>query len=280
MTLLGQSLLSGLFTGALYALLGLGLGLTWGYLRLINLSHFAFAFLSAFLVYQFCGVMGLHPVVAMAIILPSFFIAGVAMQMLFARFAVNEFASLLVTFGFAVIIESAIQWFWSADFRRLELGAGHASWRMGPLFVPVDEAIMLGVAVALCAGTWAALRFTYLGKAIRASAENPDIAAAFGIDHHKLSLTLSGLSAASAGVAGLFIALLFSFSPSQIFARMGVVFAVVILGGLTNPLGVLAAGLAIGASEAITMALTSPSWAPLVSFTLLIAVLVLRPGRL
>ena len=94
------------------------------------------------------------------------------------------------------------------------------------------------------------------------------------------ALGLAGLSAASAGVAGLFIALLFSFTPSQIFVRMGVVFAVVMLGGLTNPLGILVAGFAIGVSEALTMALTSPSWAPLVSFTLLIAVLIVRPGRL
>jgi len=73
---------------------------------------------------------------------------------------------------------------------------------------------------------------------------------------------------------------IFSFAPSQIFVRMGVVFAVVMLGGLTNPFGVLAAAMVIGVSEAVTMALTAPSWAPLVSFTLLIAVLLLRPGRL
>lgn len=279
-TLLGQSLLSGLFTGALYALLGLGLGLTWGYLRLINLAHFALAFLGAYLVYQFVGVNGMPVALALAIILPAFFVVGVALQLLFARFAVTEFASLLVTFGIAIIIESAIQGIWTADFRRLELGAHSASMRLGPFYVPVDEALMLGVALALCAGAWAVLRFSYIGKAIRASAENPDIAASFGVDHRKLALGLAGLSAASAGVAGLFIALLFSFTPSQIFVRMGVVFAVVMLGGLTNPLGILVAGFAIGVSEAITMALTSPSWAPLVSFTLLIAVLIMRPGRL
>lgn len=279
-TLLIQSLLSGIFTGALYALMGLGIGLTWGYLKLINLAQFALIFLGAYLFYQFTGVLGLPLVAALAIVLPLFFLIGVLLQMLFARFAVGEFASLLVTFGIAIIFEAGIQWYWTADIRRFEYGASHPSLRLGPYYLPIDELIMLLVAVALCAGTWAVLRFTYLGKAIRASAENPDIAAAFGVDHKKISLAISGLSAASAGVAGLFVALLFGFTPSQIFARMGVVFAVVMLGGLTNPLGLLAAGLAIGASEAVTMALTSPSWAPLVSFSLLILVLILRPGRI
>lgn len=279
-TLLIQSLLSGLFTGALYALMGLGIGLTWGYLRLINLAQFALIFLGAYLFYQVTGVLGLPLLVALAIVLPLFFAIGVLLQMLFARFAVGEFASLLVTFGVAIMLEAAIQWYWTADIRRFDVGGTHPSWRLGPFYLPVDELIMFAVAAALCAGTWAVLRFTYLGKAIRASAESPDIAAAFGVDHKKIALALSGFSAASAGVAGLFVALLFSFTPSQIFARMGVVFAVVMLGGLTNPLGLLAAGLAIGASEAITMALTSPSWAPLVSFSLLILVLLLRPGRI
>lgn len=279
-TLLGQSLLSGLFTGALYALMGIGIGLVWGYLRLINLAQFALIFLAAYLVFQLTGVAGLPLAATMAIILPAFFVVGVLFQLLFTRFKVNEFGSLLVTFGLAIIFEAAIQWFWTADIRRLETGGAHPSLRVGPFYMPLDEVLMLLVAVVLCVGAWAMLRFTYLGKAIRASAENPDIAAAFGVDHKKLALVISGLSAASAAIAGMFVALLFGFTPAQIFARMGVVSAVVMLGGLANPLGLLAAGLAIGASEALTMALTSPSWAPLVSFTLLIAVLILRPGRI
>jgi branched-chain amino acid transport system permease protein len=118
-----------------------------------------------------------------------------------------------------------------------------------------------------------------VGKAMRAAAEDPDIAAAFGVDHRRLALLLSGVSAAYAGVAGAFIALIYTLAPSQIYAWVGVVFAVVIMGGLGNPLGPLAAGVVVGISEAVTMALTAPAWAPLVSFTLLILVLLLRPER-
>ncbi len=279
-TLLGQSLLSGIFIGGLYALLGLGLSLSWAYLNLINLAHFALAFLGAYLMYQLAGVAGLPIVVAFLIVVPAFFVLGVAMQMLFERFAVDKFASLLVTFGIAIVIESAIQWFWTADFRKLEFEYGTTSLQVGTLFVPVVEALMFLVAATLSLCTWAFLRFTPAGKALRASAENPEIAAAFGVDHYRLALLLSGAAAAFAAVAGGFIAMSYTLSPSQIFEWIGVVFAVVILGGLGNPLGVLAAGLAIGVSEALTMAVTAPSWAPCVSFTLLILVLVLRPDRI
>ena len=278
-TLLGQSIVSGLMTGTLYGLVGLGLSLSWGYLRLINLAHFALAFLGAYLTYQLVGGLGWHPLLAILAIVPALFLLGVAMQWVFARFAVNEFASLLVTFGVTVMVEAAIQWFWTADFLKLELGHATVSMKFGSIYVPIVEAEMLLTAAALSLGTWAWLRFTFMGKAMRASAENAEIAAAFGVDHRRLALLLSGLSASYAGVAGAFIAMIYTLTPSQIFAWMGVVFAVVILGRLGNPIGVLLAGIAIGVSEAVTMAVTAPSWAPLVSFTLLILVLILRPGR-
>jgi branched-chain amino acid transport system permease protein len=279
-TLLGQALLSGIFIGGLYALLGLGLSLSWAYLNLINLAHFALAFLGAYLTYQLAGVVGLPIIVAFLIVTPVFFGIGVVMQMLFERFAVDKFASLLVTFGIAIIVQSAIQWFWTADFRKLELEYGTASFQVGSLFVPLVEGLMFLVAVGLSLGTWAFLRFTSAGKALRASAENPQIAAAFGVDHYRLALLLSGAATAFAAVAGGFIAMSYTLSPAQIFAWIGVVFAVVILGGLGNPLGALGAGVAVGVSESLTMAITAPSWAPFVSFTLLILMVVLRPDRI
>lgn len=280
LTLLGQSLLSGLLIGGLYGLLGLGLSLSWGFLRLINLAHFALVFLGAYLTYYLAGTLGMNPFLALLLIVPGFFLLGVALQAAFEWFRVNEFASLLVTFGITVVIESVIQWVWTADFRRLESPYATASFRVGPLFLPVTELAMLLVATALSLATWGWLRFTWVGKAVRASAEDPAIAAAFGVDSRRLALLLSGVSAAYAGVAGTFVALIYTLAPAQIYAWIGVVFAVVILGGLGNPLGPLVAGVGIGISEAITMAVTAPSWAPLVSFALLILVLLLRPDRL
>ena len=178
-----------------------------------------------------------------------------------------------------MIIESLIQWIWTADYRRLETSYGTASWRAGGLFVPKAELFALVASVLLAVLTWTWLRFTWVGKGLRACAEDPQIAAAFGVNHRRLALALSGLGAALAGVAGVFVALVYTLAPSQIYAWIGVVFAVVILGGLGNPLGPVIAGVAIGVSEALTMALIAPAWAPLVSFTLLILLLLLRPDR-
>jgi branched-chain amino acid transport system permease protein len=278
-TLLGQSIVSGLLAGGLYGLLALGLSLSWGLLRLVNLTHFALALLGAYLTYQLGHVFHVAPWFAAAAIVPAFFVIGVAMHAVFAYFRVAEFASLLVTFGLAVIIESLIQWFWTADYRRYETAYATMSIRLGPLYVPTLEMLACLTATVLAFATWAWLRFSYVGKALRASAEDPAMAAAFGVNHRAQAFVLSGVSAAYAGIAGVFIALMATLAPSQIWTWLGVVFAVVIIGGLANPVGALLAGFLIGVSEAITMALVTPAWAPLVSFSVLILLLILRPGR-
>jgi branched-chain amino acid transport system permease protein len=275
-TLLGQAILSGIFIGALYGLMGLGLSLSWGMLRQINLAHFALAFLGAYLTYQLTAAGGLDPLLTLALIAPCFFAFGVLMHWLLARFAISPFNSLLVTFGLTVIIESLIQWIWTADQRIMDSAYGAMKFKIGVLYVPFPELLTLIMAVALSLCTWAALRYTDLGKAMRAAAEDAPIAAAFGVNERALSLLLSGYSAALAGVAGVCLALSFTLAPSQIYAWIGVVFAAVMIGGLGNPLGPLAAGIVIGVSEALTMALTAPAWAPLVSFSLLIVVLLVR----
>lgn len=277
-TLLGQSALSGIFVGALYGLLGLGLTLCWGMLRQINLAHFALVFLGAYLTYQLAAA-GMDPLLTLALTAPAFFLFGAALHWLLARFKVNPLNTLLVTFGFMVMIESLIQWIWSADFRRLESPYAGIKWKVGELFVPLPELLTLGIACSLALSTWAVLRFTDLGKAMRATAEDAPIAAAFGVNEKLLSLLLSGLCAAFAAVAGTCLALSHTLAPSQIYAWIGVVFAVVMIGGLGNPLGPLIAGVVIGVSEGLTMAVTAPAWAPLVSFSLLIAALILRPEK-
>jgi branched-chain amino acid transport system permease protein len=277
-TLLSQSILSGIFVGALYGLLGLGLSLSWGLLRLINLAHFGFAFLAAYLCYQM-STWGMDPLLTLIVIVPLFFAIGAAVQAMMARFSVTPFNSLLLTFGLTGIVEALIQSIWTADFRKLESVYGHMKFSVGPLYVPIPELITLLLAIAISFAVWAVLRHTDLGKALRAAAEDAPIAAAFGVNQKRNALLLAGTCSALASVAGVCLALSFTLAPSQIYAWVGVVFAAVMLGGLGRALAPLAAGVVIGVSEAVTMAVTAPSWAPLVSFTLLIAILLFRPGR-
>ena len=277
--LLAQSILSGIFIGSLYGLIGLGLGLTWGLLRQINLAHFGLVFLGAYLSYQMATVGHVDPLLALLFIVPLFFALGAAMQWALARFAISPFNSLLVSFGITVVIESAIQGIWTADFRRLESAYNSQKFTVGGLYFPVPELLTLFLAVSISIAIWAAMRYTDLGKALRAMSEDASIAAAFGVNQQAMSLLLAGLCATLAGVAGVCLALTFTLTPSQIFAWVGVVFAAVMLGGLGSALGPLVAGIVIGVSEAITMAVASPSWAPIVSFSLLIVMLLFRPGK-
>ncbi len=277
--LLLQSILSGIFIGALYGLIGLGLGLTWGLLRQINLSHFGLVFLAGYLSYQMAATWKLDPMLALVIVPPVFFFVGVGVQWVLSRFAITPFNSLLVTFGITVVIESAIQGIWTADYRRLESHYSDLKFTVGPLYVPIPELLTFLLSVSIAFAIWAAMRYTDLGKAMRAMAEDGPIASAFGINAQRMALVLAGGCAALAGVAGVCLALTFTLTPSQIFAWVGVVFATVMLGGLGSPLGPLAAGIVIGVSEAITMAVASPSWAPIVSFSLLILMLLFRPGK-
>ena len=278
--LLAQAILSGIFIGALYGLIGLGLGLTWGLLRQINLSHFGLVFLGGYLSYQMATVWHMDPLFALVLVPPVFFVIGVAMQWILSRFRITPFNSLLVTFGITVVIEAGIQAVWTADYRRLESTYNAMKFTIGKLYVPIPELLTLVLALGISLAVWAGMRYTDLGKALRAMAEDGPIAAAFGVNSRTLALVLAGGCAALAGVAGVCLALTFTLTPSQIFAWVGVVFAAVMLGGLGSALGPRVAGVIIGVSEAVTMAVASPSWAPIVSFSLLILMLLFRPGKL
>lgn len=277
-TLVGQALLSGLMSGCLYALLGLGLTLAWKYLRIINLSHFALIFLAAYLTNEL-STKGWHPFLSAVILLPAFFLLGAAQQLLLYRYKVDEFASVIVTFGITIIIEALIQYFWSADFIRMEKRLARGSLEIGPLFAPWDQLAMCAVSIVACVLAWSVLRYSWYGKALRAQLDNPSVAAAFGVPNRRIALAIAGTGSMFAALGGIFIAFLFMLTPSQIYSWFGVILATVLLGGLGNPLGALAAGVVIGVGESLTMALTAPSWAPVVPFSLLIIILVLWPER-
>ena len=280
LTLLGQSLLSGIFIGSLYGLLGLGLSLSWGLLRQINLANFALAFLGAYLTFQLTTVAHMDPLLTLLLIAPCFFVLGVLMHLLFARFSVSAFNSLLVTFGLTVIIESVIQTIWTADYRRMDSVYGDMKFKLGSLYVPIPELLTLLISISLSLATWAVLRYTDLGKAMRAAAEDAPIAAAFGVDEKRLALLLSGVAAAFAGVAGVCLALSYTLSPSQIYVWIGVVFAAVMIGGLCNPIGPLMDGIVIGGSDALTIDVTSTARRPMGSVSVMRAELHLATSKL
>lgn len=278
-TLILQSLASGVFIGSLYGLIGLGLGLGWGLLRVINLMHFGWAFLAAYITYELRSRSGVDPLLALIFLVPMFGLLGMGLQAITSRFAITPFSSLLTTFGLTAAVEALLQLIWSADFRRMSSVYDEHKIRLGTVVLNQAELITIALSFSLAAAVWWMLNRTDAGKAMRAAAEDAQIATAFGIDARRLSLRLAGVCSALAACAGVCIALTFTLAPSQIFSWVGVAFAAVMMGRLASAWSPLFAGIVIGLSEALTMALIAPTWAPLVAFTLLIVILIVRPVR-
>lgn len=283
MVLIGQAFISGILLGGIYAILAIGLSLTWGMLKVINLAHFAFAFMAAYLTYQISTTSGLDPFLTMIITAPIFFLIGVGLQWFFNRFDVSEFNSLLVSFGLFIILQAVMTAVWTADYRRIDASINPystESFWIGPFALPIPQFGSFVTAVIIAGITIYVLNYTYTGKALRAISQDKEMAAAFGVNYKRMSMLLMGMSTAYAAVAGVFIAMIYALFPEAGIEWIGVIFAVVILGGLANVPGAIGAGLLIGVVQAVTTAVASPGMAPLVTFTLLILALLFKPEGL
>ncbi len=283
MVLIGQAFISGILLGGIYAILAIGLSLTWGMLKVINLAHFAFAFMAAYLTYQISTTSGLDPFLTMIITAPIFFLIGVGLQWFFNRFDVSEFNSLLVSFGLFIILQAVMTAVWTADYRRIDAAINPystESFWIGPFALPIPQFGSFITAVIIAGITIYVLNYTYTGKALRAISQDKEMAAAFGVNYKRMSMLLMGVSTAYAAVAGVFIAMIYALFPEAGIEWIGVIFAVVILGGLANVPGAIGAGLLIGVVQAVTTAVASPGMAPLVTFTLLILALLFKPEGL
>ena len=278
-----QSALAGALAGGLYALMAIGLSLGWGMLKVINLAHFGMILLGGYLTYTLVTVTGLDPLLTVSITAPLLFAAGAAVQWLFQRFDVSELSSLLVSFGILIILIQLISNLWSADFLRLpadENPYATGSVALGPLVFPMPTLIASVTAAGLVLGIHVVLQRTYVGRALRAFAEDRAIASAFGIDHRRLGVLLGGAAAATAAIAGMLFTIGGSLTPDTAYEWFGIVFAVVILGGIGNVVGTLLAGALVGAVAGVVTVAWSPATAPLVVFSLVVLALIFRPRGL
>lgn len=278
-----QAGVSGVMIGGLYAIMALGLSLTWGLLKVINLAHFALILLGAYATFEFTSSTGVDPLVALVIIVPGMFVLGVAIQWVIEWFEVDELNSLLLTFGLFIIAVRLITNVWSADFRRIaddDNPYATSAVFIGSIAFPVPLLIAIGAAVVIAAAAFVVLRRTYFGKALRALAHDREIAAAFGVDYRRIGIVAAGIGASLGGVAGTLIAINQSIFPQLAFEWIGLIFTVVILGGIGNLLGAVAAGVLIGAVSGVVGVAWTPQGSPLVVFVALIVALLVRPNGL
>lgn len=285
LNLLIQAIISGTLIGGLYGMIAIGVTLNWGMLKIINLAHFSFFFLAAYLTYQFTIETETDPFLSLLLTIPAFFVLGVVLQWFFEVFEIEEFVSLLVTFGLFVILESVMRELWTADLRNLSADLvpykNRSVW-IGTFALRIPQLSVFFTSVVVSGMTWYFLNRTFAGKALRAMAEDKAVAGAFGINHRRLALLLGGIAGAYAALAGAFVAIMFVLRPDGAIEFIGVIFAVVILGGLGNTAGAFGAGIIVGIAQSVTSAIPDlgPGFSPLVTFSLLILVLLFRPEGL
>lgn len=278
-----QVALSGAMLGGLYALMAAGVSLTWGVLRVINLAHFGLVLLGAYLTYELVTVWSVNPVVTVVVTVPVLFLLGAGLQWAYDRLGIVEFNSLLVSFGLLILVIQVAQNVWSADHH--ELPREHnpfvtESVRLGALALPYNRIVAIVFALLVLVGGHLVLRDTFLGRGMRAFAQDRTVAAAFGIDHRRLSVLLGGAAGASAGIAGMVFMLGNFVQPTTAYEWFGTVFAVVILGGLGNLLGTLLAGVSVGVVSGLVSLIWSQGVEPVALFVAIILALVLRPQGL
>jgi branched-chain amino acid transport system permease protein len=278
-----QAAISGILVGGLFAVMAFGLSLTWGMLKVINLAHFAMILLSGYLTYEIATTLRVDPIATIAVTMPLMFAAGAALQWGFQARRVSEFNTLLVSFGLFIVTIQAISNQWSADFRRMgpEVNPyATQSLALGPLVFPTPTLIAFGFAVLIVVAASLVLGRTYPGRALRAFAQDREIAAAFGIDHQRLGILLAGAAGATAAVAGMLFAVDGTLTPNAAFEWIGTVFAIVIVGGVGNVAGTLVAGGLVMLIAGVVSVAWSPSAAPFVVFSMIVVALLFRPRGL
>lgn len=282
MNLLAQVLVNGALLGGLYAIMALGLALVWGVLNIVNLAHGAFIMLGGYLSWYLFTELGIDPFVGLPFTAIGMFALGYAVQRGLLNYVVRApmFNTLLITFGLEIVITYLAQLAFSADFRTINPSYAGNNVTLGPLIVPTVRFFAFGTAIALTFAMWVFLLRTRLGRAIRATAQNLVAARLYGVEPRHLYATTFGIGIALAGMAGTLYGTVSQISPYIGAALTAKCFAISIIGGLDNPLGVIVGGLVLGIIESLALLYLGATFGDVASFCVLVAVLIVRPSGL
>jgi branched-chain amino acid transport system permease protein len=280
--LLAQVLINGILLGGLYAIMALGLALVWGVLNIVNLAHGAFIMLGAYLSWHLFRYLGIDPFLGLPITAIVMFGVGYAVQRGILNLVVRApmFNTLLITFGMEVVLTYLAQLAFSADFRTINPSYAGSNMALGPVVIPTVRLAAFGVAIALTIAMWVFLLRTRLGRAIRATAQNLVAARLYGVEPRHLYATTFGIGIGLAGVAGGLYGTVSQINPYIGATLTAKCFAISIIGGLDNPLGVIVGGLVLGVIESLAVLYIGATFADVASFGVLVLVLIIRPSGL
>jgi branched-chain amino acid transport system permease protein len=276
-------ILQGILVGGLYAMFAAGLSLIFGVMRLVNIAHGDLIVLAAYVALVTTQTLGIGPLTALIIVVPIMALIGYALQWFVLNRTLGDdlLPPLLVTFGLSVIIQNGLLTLFTADSVKLQAGDIEvATIRLTDgIYVGVLPLLQFGVAVAVIAGLQFIFYRTALGRAFRATADDPEVAQLMGLDNRRVFALAMALSLAVVAIAGVFLAVRANFDPSQGPARLIFGFEAVIIGGLGSLWGTLAGGLILGVAQAIGAHL-NPGWQILAGHITFLIVLAVRPQGL
>ncbi len=276
-------ILQGVLVGGLYAMFAAGLSLIFGVMRLVNIAHGDLIVLAAYLALVTTETLGIGPLTSLIIVVPLMALIGYALQRLVLNRTLGDdlLPPLLVTFGLSVIIQNGLLSLFTADSLKLQAGEIEvATIRLGEgVYVGALPLLQFAVAVAVIAVLQFVFYRTALGRAFRATADDPSVAQLMGLDNRQVFALAMALSLAVVAIAGVFLAVRANFDPTQGPSRLIFGFEAVIIGGLGSLWGTFAGGLILGVAQAIGAHL-DPGWQMLAGHIAFLVVLALRPEGL
>jgi branched-chain amino acid transport system permease protein len=278
-----DTILQGLMLGGLYALFAMGLSLMFGVMRLVNIAHGDLILLCSFAGFAIVDGLGLSPLVAFALVIPSSFAVGYALQRGVLNFTLGRdiLPPLLVTFGLSIVIQNALLEIFSADTRSIKSGGFESA------SIQIAEALALGwlpfvifiTAVLAAWGLQWLFGSTSIGRAFRATSDDREAAQLMGVNNGHVYALATGVALALVAIAGIFHGMRPTIAPTDGPALLLYAFEAVIIGGLGSFWGTFAGGLILGVAQSIGFRI-DPGWGILVGHLAFLVVLLFRPTGL
>ena len=272
----------GILTGLVYGLMALGLSVIFGVVRVVNFAHGEMMTIAMYIAIALFAAFHLDPLLMLVPIAAVMFAFGYLLQKgLINRFVTRpEHTQFLLLIAVAIIIVNVLLIVFGPDARTVQVAYAFDSFQLGPLIVDATKAYAGLASIVVAAGLFAFFRFTTIGTAIRACADNYTGALVVGLDVKHLYALTFGIGAACVGAAGVMLLLIVDVTPSLGPSYTLLAFVIVIIGGMGSMAGALIGGVLVGVSEAVAGFMFEPSMKSMFSFGLLIIVLVLRPQGL
>jgi len=279
---LPQSLISGILQGGTFALVGIGLTLIFGVMRIINFAHGDLLMVGMYLTYFAFKLLGIDPYVSLLLSLPLMFMLGAVIQKVFINRVLEALPQnqILLTIGIGLILSNLAMMFFTSDYQILSTSYSSSSVKVAGLSISVPLLLSFLVTAAITAALYAFLLKTDTGQAIRATAQDRDAAQLMGINVKWMSVLATGLGTALAGAAGALISPTYYIYPQVGGAFTLKAFVVVVLGGMGSIIGATLGGVVVGVTESVAASCVSSGLKEIFVFILFLLVLLFRPAGL